>query len=79
MVIFRIQNEFGGDLLHIALRPGKVALAFSTSALARARSASEGNLVSPDTQVDYQPLQQLLAHQKWREANKKTGQLEPFL
>ncbi|MGK7931276.1 MAG: GUN4 domain-containing protein [Microcystaceae cyanobacterium] len=36
---------------------------------------TEQNLVSPETNVDYQPLQKLLEAQQWRAANEKTGEL----
>lgn len=36
---------------------------------------SDASLVSPETGVDYAPLERLLAQQQWRKANDKTIQL----
>lgn len=38
-------------------------------------SPSDTSLISPETGVDYTPLQKLLAEQQWREANNKTSAL----
>jgi hypothetical protein len=46
-----------------------------TPLVAQVSPETEQNLVSPETNVDYQPLQRLLEAQQWREANEKTGEL----
>ncbi len=42
---------------------------------ANSTSSSDASLISPETGVDYKPLQNLLQQQKWRQANEKTTEL----
>ncbi|MGK7946802.1 MAG: GUN4 domain-containing protein [Microcystaceae cyanobacterium] len=46
-----------------------------TPLAAQVPSEATASLVSPETNIDYQPLQTLLEAQQWREANEKTGEL----
>jgi hypothetical protein len=58
---------------------GVVLFGFPIGAIAQlsppAEVQPERSLVSPDSGIDYAPLQQLLQSQQWRSANEMTGQL----
>jgi hypothetical protein len=56
-----------------------LALIFSLFPLhainAQVSTEKQPSLISPETNINYQPLQKLLERQQWREANEKTSEL----